>query len=159
MQTVKHVIDAGGGLTDVSAVVPLSTVVNTKQSATDPLECEVGETINGIFLSIYIIGATGSGVTGPIDWFIGKSRSAQVPSSDFPDPGATGSASIRNQIFHEEKAVSGSADGTPMAFKGVVPIPRGMRRQRLGDQFFVKLKMSTGDTGTFCVKAIYKTLS
>jgi len=161
IHSVKHIIDASGGLTGgVAALVPLSKVVNARTEPFDPLETVVGESVNGIFLSVFMIGSTGSGLQGQLDWYIAKSRAAQTPISDFPNPQATGISPVRSQIFHEEKGLAGSADGTPMAFKGVVVIPRGMRRQRDGDQFFIKIRSedATNDA-QFCVKAIYKSFS
>ncbi len=160
VQSIKHVIDAGGGLTATASVVVLGTSVIIRSGAPfTPNELLIGETVNGVFLTVNIIGATGAPVAGPVDWYIAKQRSNQDPNVDFPDPGDTGQSNLRNQIIHEEKGVPGSGDGTPHVFKGVVVIPRGMRRTRQGDQLFVKLKMTTGDTGTFCVKAIYKSFS
>ncbi len=156
IQSKKHVVDAGGGLTDATSTVILSTSVAQPDFSTTPTEVEIGSTVNGMFIIINIIGSTGAPLSGPVDWYISKFRSGQNINTSFPDPGNTGIASVRNQIFHEEKGVPGSGDGTPHVFKGVIAIPRGMRRQREGDQFFIKLKMSTGDTGTFCLKSIYK---
>ncbi len=74
-----------------------------------------------------------------------------------PDPANAGISKVRNQIIHMEKGLAGSGDGTPMAFKGVIAIPRGMRRMREGDQWNIVLnsKDATNDA-TFCLKAIYK---
>ncbi len=158
VHSVKHVLDSGGGLTDVTSSVPISQVVNARAAVFDPVEVVLGETIKYIFLIINIIGATGAGVTGPVDWYIAKQRSGQSVGV-FPDPGNTGQSNLRNQIFHEEKGVPGSADGTPHVFKGVIKVPPIYQRQRDSDQFVIRLKMSTGDTGVFCVKAIYKSWS
>ncbi len=107
-----------------------------------------------------MLGATGGGLNGSLNWYIAKARSGQAPGADFPDPGSTGVSDMRNQIFHEEKGLAGSADGTPMAFKGVVVIPRSMRRMREGDQLFVKLRSTDNMNDTnFCVKVIFKSFS
>ncbi len=161
IHSVKHIVDVSGGLTGgASAVVPISKVVNSRTEPFDPLECVVGETVNGIFLSVFTIGATGAPLNGPIDWYIAKARNAQSIVSDFPNPQATGISPMRSQIFHEEKGLAGSGDGTPMAFKGVVVIPRMMRRQRDGDQFFMKIRSEDATSDAqFCIKAIYKSFS
>ncbi len=160
MQSFKHVIDADGTLaTGVSAVVPLSDGVNIKTGAF-PTQTITGEVINGIFVTIFIIGSTGQPVDRPQNWYIAKSRSGQNSTTDFPIPGESGVSEVRNQIFHEEKGLVGSGDGTAMAFKGVIAVPRGMRRMREGDQIFIKLKNDDAMNDThFCVKAIYKSLS
>ncbi len=163
MQTEKHVIDTEGALSGaVSATVPIATTVVNKTAGAvyTPVEVSIGEQINGIFLSIFILGATGGGQDGSINWYIAKARATQNSVSDFPEPGETGPSGIRSQIFHEEKGLAGSADGTPMAFKGVIVIPKGMRRMRQSDQFFIKLRSTDAVADVnFCVKAIYKSLS
>ncbi len=159
IHSIKHVVDSFGGLTSTPSVTAFGNAVVTRSAAFDPAEVEVGETVNGFFITVFAIGDSGSAVIGPIDWYIGKSRSAQVQTSDFPDPGATGISPIRNQIFHEEKGLVGSGDGTAMAFKGVIVVPKGMRRMRQGDSFFMKIKTDGAETAQFCFKAIYKSFS
>ncbi len=157
IQSYKHIIDAGGGLTSTVSTVDVSQAVQARTGAS-PNECVIGETVNGLFVIVNILGATGQGVTGPVDWYIIKQRSNQAVGT-LPDPGNTGNDIMRSQIFHEEKGVSGSADGTPHVFKGVIVVPPNMRRQREGDKFLIRLKMTDPDTGTFCVKVIYKSFS
>ncbi len=161
IHSLKHVIDVEGALSGgVASVVPLTQSVQSRATPFEPVEMINGETINAFFLSIFMIGATGSGQNGSINWYIAKARSGQSTVTDFPDPAVTGGSNVRNQIFHEEKGLAGSADGTPMAFKGVVVVPRSMRRFRDGDQFIIKLRSTdiTNDVN-FCVKAIYKSFS
>ncbi len=160
IQSVKHVIDTEGALTGgTTSDVPLSVTVESRASPFNPVELDIGEQVNGFFLSIFLIGAGGAGVAGSINWYIGKARAGQAISS-FPAPANTGVSDLRNQIFHEEKGLVGSADGTPMAFKGVVVVPKGMRRTRSGDQFFIKLRATDNvNDVNFCVKAIYKSFS
>ncbi len=107
-----------------------------------------------MFISVFVIGATGAPLNGPIDWYIAKEHAGQT---NLPTPGQTGTSTVRNQIIHEEKGLAGSGDGTAMAFKGVVVIPRGMRRFREGDSWRLILRSedATNDA-SFCVKAIYK---
>ncbi len=161
VHSVKHIVDVSGALTGgASSVFNISKVVNARSDPFDPTECVVGENVNGIFLSVFVIGATGAPLNGPIDWYIAKARNAQNIVSDFPNPQATGISPMRSQIFHEEKGLAGSGDGTPMAFKGVIVIPPGMRRQRDGDQFFLKVRSEDATSDAqFCVKAIYKSFS
>ncbi len=161
VQSFKHVIDAEYTLTaGGKSVIPIGDVVNSRAAATNPLENIVGETVNGIFLSIFIIGSTGAPVNASQNWYIAKARSGQDITADFPNPGETGVSDVRNQIFHEEKGMVGSGDGTAMAFKGVVVIPKAMRRMREGDRFFVALRSldATVDSNG-CLKAIYKSFS
>ncbi len=161
IHSVKHIIDSEGALTGgITSITPISTVVNARSAVFDPLEIVIGERINGIFLSVFMIGATGTGLSGSLNWYICQIRAGQSANADFPSPAAAGGSNVRSQIFHMEKGLAGSADGTPMAFKGVIVIPKSMRRQRDGDSFNVLLNStdSTSDTN-FCIRAIYKSFS
>ncbi len=160
IHSIKHVIDTEGVL--AAATNSDNIIQSTVTSRTDPFvatQCETGETVNGFFISIFVIGDSGAPVNGSINWYIAKRRSGQNVTTDFPDPGNTGTSDVRNQIFHEEKGLVGSGDGTAMAFKGVIAVPRAMRRIREGDQFFIKIRANGTDTAQFCLKAIYKSFS
>ncbi len=152
----KNVIDVSGQLAGGAvSVIPVAITVEVPTSPFKPGDLMLGSHVNGMFLSIFVIGATGAPLNGSIDWYIYKLRQGQS-NADFPDPGNTGVSALRNQIFHEEKGLAGSGDGTPMVFKGVVAIPKGMRRMRSGDQIVIKLKSTDAtNNAEFCVKSIY----
>ncbi len=157
INSIKHVVDTFGDLAGgVISSTPICTAVpNADPSLFVPGDVRVGATVNGFFISLFIIGATGSPQNGPLDWYIIKQHEGQGAS--LPAPGQTGVSKIRNQIFHEEKGLSGSGDGTAMAFKGVIAVPKSMRRMREGDRFLIQIRSedSTQDA-QFCLKAIYK---
>ncbi len=159
IHSVKHVVDVEGTLTGGSkSVAPLLNTVAVLPSPFNPNVVQTGETVNAMFITVYAIGSAAGGLTGAINWFIWKLHEGQV--SVEPTPGSTGDSMVRNQIFHEEKGLSGSEDGTPMVFKGVIMIPKGMRRMREGDE--IRLVLNTTqpvDDVLFCVKAIYKSFS
>ncbi len=155
INSIKHVIDTEGGLTSTVSVVPLAKGVGTQSDPFNPNNVVVGSRINAFYISIFIIGATGAPVTGSQNWYIARQHSGQS-NSGFPDPGTTGTSLLRNQIIHQEKGLVGSGDGTAMAFKGVVVVPRGMRRMREGDNWNIYLKNNSADSATFCLQSIYK---
>ncbi len=156
INSIKHVIDVSGALSGGStSQVPIAVGVPQVGATFVPGDIRTGATINGFFLSIFVIGATGAPINGPIDWYLVKIHDGQSGST--PTPGATGVSKIRNQIIHEEKGLAGSGDGTAMAFKGVVAVPKGMRRMREGDIWRVLLRSDdVSNDAQFCVKAIYK---
>ncbi len=157
INSIKPIIDSEGVLTGGTAsATPIAVAVpNVDTSTFQPGDIRVGATINAFFLSVFILGATGAGNNGSINWLIFKEHSGQAGSA--PIPGQSGTSPLRNQIIHEEKGLAGSIDGTPMAFKGVVVVPRGMRRMREGDSWFVRVRGTDNMTDyNFCVKAIYK---
>ncbi len=157
VNSIKHILDADGTLLNdgTSVFVPILDTKAALDAVFVPGDVRIGEKVNGIFLSIFIIGATGAPIGASVNWYIIKQHAQQVT---FPDPDNTGVSALRNQIFHEEKGLAGSGDGTAMAFKGVIAIPRGMRRMREGDKLFIALQVNAAATGdaNFCVKAIYK---
>ncbi len=161
IHSIKHIIDSEGALSGtLGSVNVLANAVVTRNSTFNPVEVEVGETINAMFISVFAIGATGAGQDGSINWYIAKARSGQDPSSEFPVASAVGVSPLRSQVFHQEKGLAGSADGTPMAFKGVIAIPRGMRRMREGDQIFIIIQSTDGvNDVNFCIRSIYKSFS
>ncbi len=157
VNSIKHVIDTNGTLVQAGTVVSVSFIVavpNVDTTTFKPGDVRVGAKVNGVFFSIFNIGQSGAPVNFPIDWFIIKLHEGQTA----PVPGQTGTSKLRNQIIHEEKGLVGSGDGTAMAFKGVIAIPRGMRRMREGDSFEFHSRVGGGGTSdvTFCFKAIYK---
>ncbi len=160
IHSIKHVLDTEGALSGaVKQTVPIGTAVITRSDPFSPVEIELGETVNAIFVSLFTLGATGAGNTGSINWYIIKLRSNQT-TTNTPFPGSTGTSPLRSQIFHEEKGLAGSIDGTPMAFKGVIVVPKHMRRMREGDEFQIVLRGTDATVDyNFCVKAIYKSFS
>ena len=155
VQRVKHVIDAEGTAVAIRSTVPLATTVNVNSAVFNPEEVLLGHTINAFYLSVFAIGAGAGGIDGSVNWYLAKLRGGQVVS-DLPNPGETGVSDLRNQIIHEEKGVPGSEDGSPMVFKGVIVIPKGMRRMRSGDQWVAIFRSAgAGDDANFCIKSIY----
>ncbi len=154
INSIKHVVDSEGSLLAAtnSVTTILDSVPNVDPATFVPGNVRVGAKVNGFFISVFVIGDTGAPVVGSINWYIAKTHTGQL--GQLPNAGNTGTSLIRNQIFHEEKGLAGSGDGTAMGFKGVIAVPRGMRRIREGDQFHIVVRSI--DTAQFCVKAIYK---
>ncbi len=156
VNSIKHIIDSEGDLTGARSDTPIATAVVTASTTFNPVEVEFGRKINGFFISVFMIGATGTGLDASLNWYIAKRHAGQA-ISDFPGADSTGTSQLRNQIIHQEKGLAGSADGTPMAFKGVIVVPRGMRRMREGDEWFISLKNNDGtNDATFCIRSIHK---
>ncbi len=158
VNSIKHILDSEGQLTGgiTSTNVIAVAVPNVDTSVFKPGDIRVGATVNGFFLSIFVIGATGGPVNGSVNWYIMKQHAGQT-GADTPAPGQTGVSMLRNQIIHEEKGLVGSGDGTAMAFKGVVAIPKSMRRMREGDSWTIRINSIDATTDAqFCIKAIYK---
>ncbi len=157
VNSIKHVVDVVGTSTGAAiSTSPIADAVVTRSVPFQPQEVVIGRKINAFFVSAFFIGDTGQPVSGSVNWYIAKLHSGQSAST--PQPGATGTSELRNQIIHEEKGLVGSGDGTAMAFKGVIVVPRGMRRMREGDSwvFVNRMQGGTQDDTQFCLKTIYK---
>ncbi len=152
IDSVKNILDNSGNLTaNTEAEIQIATAVNTYTGATT--ECQVGSKILAFFLSIHIMNDA-TQAAGSTDWFLAKRHGGQV-YTDFPSPEATGGSVVRNQIFHEEKALPGGTSGPGMHFQGVIKVPRGQQRVREGDIWFISV-IDQSQAGKFCLKAIYK---
>ncbi len=159
INSIKHIIDAEGTLLSAgtkASVTIVNVVPNVDPTTFVPGDVRVGSKVNGLFLTVFVIGSTGSAIGAFINWYICKLHEGQTNS--LAVVGSTGVSKIRNQIFHEEKGLAGSADGTAMAFKGVIAIPRSFRRMREGDKIQLVLALNANATtdAIFCVKSIYK---
>ncbi len=155
INSVKHIIDSEGALSaGATSMNVIADTVNVPSDPFNPVEVKLGAKVNAFFISVFAIGATGTGQTGSINWLLWKRKAGQSAN---PNPASAGTSILRSQIIHQEKGLAGSADGTPMAFKGVIVIPRGMRRMAAEDSW--ELHLSNTDTTNdvnFCVRAIYK---
>ncbi len=136
--------------------VPIAVAVETPTSPFKPGDVMIGSKIFAFFLSIFMIGDSSAAVTGDQNWMLSKLREGQS-TGDLPPANSAGSNGIRRQIIHMEKGLVGSGDGTPMAFKGVIKVPRGMQTMRQGDQWIITFFNNDGtQTVSQCVRAIYK---
>ncbi len=119
-----------------------------------PNEIPIGAKIGAVFVSIFVLGSTGSG-SGLIDWYLWKNKRQASGVGTRPTPGNTGVNKFRSWILHEEKGLAATQDGTPMVFKGVIKIPRSFQRMGEDDAFDIVL-LAPGADLEFCVKVIYK---
>ncbi len=79
----------------------------------------------------------------------------QVVGTDVPNPGSVDQFAIGNkQVVHQWKALAGNKTaGYPMAFAGIVPVPKTMKYCPLGA--VLELRIITPAAGKFCAQAIY----
>ncbi len=154
LHSIKHVLDTEGSL--VQATPATIDVATTVVSASDPFkpgDVVLGSKVFAIFITIFIIGSTGAPVGGSQNWLLGKLMNGQP---GLPAPSNVGVSPLRNQVYHQEKGLVGSGDGTAMAFKGVLKIPRGQQTMREGQKIQVRIENLDPGTTQFCFRAIYK---
>jgi len=155
VNSVKNVVDTSGQLTGATQSVTDVTATVAAQTTQGGNEVTQGSKVFAFFISIFVLGSSGS-TSGLVDWYIWKNVRSAIPSASIPVPGATGTSPLRNYIIHEEKGLSATQDGTPMVFKGVIKVPRHLQRNAADDKWQIRLLSETGNDADFCIKVIYK---
>ncbi len=165
INSVKHVVDSSTIVAATTNTILTRAVagVNTYQLS-DANGVPTGSKVNGLYISLFIY-SEGGEVANEVplaDWYIirnpGTTFGTTFDATNLPTPGATGTHINKKFIFHEEKGLAGGGDasltGVPMVFKGVIAIPRGMRRIGEQDEFLICIR--TNFASKVCVKIIYK---
>ncbi len=156
IQRIKHIVDNSATLTAGT------TLVNVLAEATDTPtlavtnSVSVGSKINGIFLNVQMTGnEADAGQIPNVYMIIYKNPGGLITSSI--NPTSTGDDNNKKLIIHQEMVMNeNSATGTPRSlFKGVIVIPKGMRRFGSGDSLDMATR-STAQNITLCSQAIYK---
>ncbi len=163
--STKNVVETSGILAASTNTV-ISSLTSTVDSATlaSALSVERGSTINSIYLSCFFIteGGEVAAEVPLVDWYVIKDNGGTMGSTfdatHLPTPGSQGVHDNKRYILHTEKGLAGGGDaslaGVPMIFKGVIKIPRHMRKQNAQDSFSLAARANFNTK--FCVQAIYK---
>ncbi len=150
----KNVRDQQGGLAiGVQTIVALADAVDAPTLAA-PASVQTGCVINGFFLNVQVRATTEAALPNAY-MAIAKNVGNNLT---FPDANAVGVNDNKRFVIHQEMAMlSGSTEPSiPITlFKGVIRIPKGMRRMGPDDQWQCLL-FSPGVTTDFCVQCIYK---
>lgn len=165
INSVKHIAEISGIVAASTNTVFLTPVdaVNT-YTLSDTNGVPIGSMVSSLYLSFYAI-AEGGEIAAEVplvDWYILKNPGATFgtafDATSLPTPGATGSHANKRWIIHTEKGLAGGGDastaGVPMIFKGVISIPKHMRRIAQGDRLIVAVR--TNFNTKICVQCIYK---
>ncbi len=150
---IKHVVDIQGALP--SATVVANKIINTKDAPVlaNVSEVETGCTINGIFLNIQVY-ATSATSLANCYFIMYKNPGNNITA---PQPNTVGSDDNKRFVIHQEMVMlEKNTTGIPRTmFKGVIAIPRGMRRCAPNDTWYINL-FTPGVTADFCIQTIYK---
>ncbi len=164
VQSIKHIVDTNGSIT--AAVQSVTPIINTQRNPDydiNPADCEIGSTVNSIFLRVEVVAIIAAGGVDNIYMAVVKNPGLNLT---FPKGDQMGGDKNRKYIIHQEMLMTGQAGGNPGSsniartlFKGVIRIPRGYKRNGLDDQLQVLLSHRAGEASqktNFCVEAIYK---
>ncbi len=153
---IKHVVDAEGTVDDSpNVVVDLIETVDAPVLGS-PNECETGSKVNGIYLKLEALHASG---TGRPNFYMAVFKNPANQLST-PNPKNVGVNNVKNHVIHQEM-VMGSGDagnGLPrVVFNGVIKIPKGYIRNSPQDRLQVIMRTGTvGVTFDWCLQCHYK---
>ncbi len=152
---IKHVIDRQGGLTAGTRIsVVLIDTLDTPL-LTDDDGVETGSKINGFFA---VIEATRVGTTSDVlaNVYVAFQKNPGA-NLTLPEANAVGVSDNKKWVFHQEMVMmQGTNAGNPRTvFKGVIAIPRHMRRNGPNDRIQVRI-FSAGVAINWCLQVHYK---
>ncbi len=155
---IKHVIDAEGNVTGTTNSVIDLIAASDDPSRTSPTECETGSKVNGIYLKVEALHASGAG-TPNLYMAVFKSPANQLGLTTL-DISQLGISDIKKYSIHQEM-IMGSGDagnGLPrVVFNGVIKIPKGYVRNGPTDRLKLVLRVGTAAVNfNFCMQCHYK---
>ncbi len=154
---IKHVVDAEGTVDDSPNVVV--DLINTVDAPvlTAPANVETGSKVNGIYLKLEALHASG---TGRPNFYMVIFKNPGNNLSTALSPKAIGGNDNKKFVIHQEM-IMGSGDagnGLPrVVFNGVIKIPRGYIRNGPADK--LQMILVTGNVGVtfdWCMQCHYK---
>ncbi len=154
---IKHVVDAEGTVDDTPNVVV--DLINTVDAPvlTAVANCETGSKVNGIYLKLEALHASG---TGRPNFYMVIMKNPGANLSTALSPKAVGGNDNKKFVIHQEM-IMGSGDagnGLPrVVFNGVIKIPRGYIRNGPSDK--LQMILVTGNAGVvfdWCMQCHYK---
>jgi len=151
---IKHVVDSQFA-TPLNVAVD-TFLVNSVESSTlaNTAFVEQGSTVNGIFLSIEVVNTGTAGVLANAYIMVFKNPGGNLV---FPNPNAVGANDNKKYVIHQEMVMLQMQDNSNprTLFKGVIVIPRHLRRMAIGDLIVVRA-FAPGVETNWCLQAHYK---
>ena len=161
VQSLKHIVDTNGVV--VGGTASVTDVINTVDAPAAGIsnQCATGSTVHAIFLNVQAIQLVVAGGINNLYMTVYKN-----PGGDLfgPPVDAVGISDDRKRVIHQEMIMTGSvlttADAIPRTlFKGVVLIPRGLKRNGVQDKLQVYIGHRNAEATQqtdFCLQCIYK---
>ncbi len=150
---IKHVTDKQAGV-----VLNNQEIVIIAKSVDSPIlansnECEIGSTINGIFINAECYATSAAGLAN-VYFMVAKNPGNNLV---FPNPNVIGASDEKRFVIHQEMVMLNEVvKGNPRTlFKGVVVIPRGYRRMGPKDQIVI-IVFAPGVNINLCIQTHYK---
>ncbi len=166
VNSVKHIVDTNGAIS--AALVSTTDVIQAVDNPAlgSPQQVATGSTVHSIFLRVEAVGIESAGGVDNIYMLVYKNPGANVAG---PRPDAAGTSDNKKRVIHQEmlmlapRSESGAGGGDARfprtLFKGVVRIPRGLKRFGYEDKLQVVISHRVGEMtqlSEFCLQCIYK---
>ncbi len=154
VDSMKNVVDLAQGLTGTNLESILALTVDTPLTATQT-HVQRGCVIKAIWLVIDVCGLGGTGVINNFQAFLMKNPGANLTP---PTPGTEGTSNEKKFIIKTWAGmVMRNQDGNnPLHWEGWIKIPKRYQRMGTDDTWSLNAVVTTGLTGHFFIKAIYK---
>ncbi len=155
---IKHVVDAQSAIpvnVQIDVAIAVAKDAPVLGTASD---VQTGCSINAFFISTELVATeVGTGKTPNFYWSLYKNPGNNL---SMPNGNAVGSNDNKRFFIHQEMIMFNpvAAGGTPRSvFKGVIKVPKGMRRMGPDDRWKIQLFIpSTGVTVNSCTQVHYK---
>ncbi len=156
VNSIKHVIDIQGALPIATLVE--EDIINAVDAPVLANKTEVitGSRVNSIFLNIQT-SVSSTAALANIYMYIWKNPGANIAVAQVPNGNQVGASDMKKLVIHQEMNM-GEKNTTAIPrtlFKGVIKLPRHMRRFGIKDVLRVVL-YSPGVTHDYCIQSIYK---
>ncbi len=151
---IKHVVDFEGNVTSTISIIDLIKSVDAPVLAS-PNQVETGSKVNGIYLHVEVLHASGAGRPN-IYLAVMKNPGTALTN---PDPSSIGTNDLKRFVIHQEMIMmSGDAgNGLPRPiFNGVIKIPRGYIRNGPDDSLRLLLITKGSVVADMCGQVHYK---
>ncbi len=155
---IKHVVD-------FQIAVPLDValpniIAHAKDNPVLSLkaDCAIGSKINAFYITTEVVADDTSTTSTPnFYWMLYKNPGSAIGT--FPNANTVGTSDLKKFVIHQEMVmINSTGGGNPRnVFKGVIVIPKGMRRMAPDDSWNIQLFIpSTGVKCISCTQVHYK---
>ncbi len=156
VQRIKHIVDAS----QTSAAAANTVIVVAQATDTPTLGATnsviTGSKINGIFLNVQVVSneASQAGAIPNVYFALVKNPMGDITSLNIT---SLGDDDRKRYVLHQEMTMIEDNRGgnAKTLFKGVIVIPKGMRRMGPSDTLEVHVRTTTVDIN-LCMQCIYK---
>ncbi len=161
VNSIKHIVDSNGGVTGAGQSV--TDVVQAQPVITETLSNRVltGSLVYAIYLRVEVIQEVAAAGIDNIYMYVFKNPSGNLAT---PAVDGIGVTDKRRFVLHQEMVMTGNVLSAAQAiprilFKGVITLPRNLRRFGVDDKLQVVIGHRTGEAtqvSNFCLQCIYK---